>query len=384
MFYPPGLLTWAAAVSRQMPHLSRSQAWVLALFSFATSVTQSCGMSHVACFLAELLGQSDNTVRQRLREWLYDAPDKRGGQRQQVVVERCFNPLLSWILELWDPDDAWLMLALDATTLRQTFTVLSVSVLVGRCAIPVAWAIVPATRPGAWRPHWHRLLRQIRFKRDDLTVGVLADRGLYAKWLFVQIVQQGWHPLLRVNAQGYCQRRGVAQRLALKELARQCRGSWWHEAVICFSGPQQLACTLLALSAPDQQQPWLLVTDLAPETVSPTWYGLRMWIEFGYKAVKSAGFHWERTRMTDAHRAERLWLVLALASLRALTLSPPAPTPVLSVRSTYPRLSLLKQGLVRHLARLIRQRDCPLFPLPTFSLPPSPCLEYLTQLKTYP
>jgi hypothetical protein len=31
---------------------------------------------------------------------------------------------------------------------------------------------------------------------------VLADRGLYAKWLFEAIVELNWHPFLRVNTQG--------------------------------------------------------------------------------------------------------------------------------------------------------------------------------------
>jgi hypothetical protein len=30
-------------------------------------------------------------------------------------------------------------------------------------------------------------------------VVVLADRGLYAPWLFAAIVRLGWHPGLRVN-----------------------------------------------------------------------------------------------------------------------------------------------------------------------------------------
>jgi hypothetical protein len=28
---------------------------------------------------------------------------------------------------------------------------------------------------------------------------VLADRGLWARWLFGRIVRLGWHPLLRIN-----------------------------------------------------------------------------------------------------------------------------------------------------------------------------------------
>ncbi|MDD5275344.1 MAG: hypothetical protein PHR16_04605 [Methylovulum sp.] len=37
---------------------------------------------------------------------------------------------------------------------------------------------------------------------DDWTVILLADRDLYAKWLFEAIVQLKWHPFLRVNVQG--------------------------------------------------------------------------------------------------------------------------------------------------------------------------------------
>ena len=32
---------------------------------------------------------------------------------------------------------------------------------------------------------------------------MLADRGLYAKWLFEAIVELKWHPFLRVNSQGW-------------------------------------------------------------------------------------------------------------------------------------------------------------------------------------
>ncbi|NOG51508.1 MAG: hypothetical protein HND48_20350 [Chloroflexi bacterium] len=66
-----------------------------------------------------------------------------------------------------------------------------------------------------------------------------------------------------------------------------------------------------------------------------------MWIEAGFKTLKSGAFHWQRTRMTDPARAERLWLVLALATLGSLTLAdfqfPRLPH--------YPRLSLVKRGI---------------------------------------
>ncbi|HEX2908782.1 MAG TPA: hypothetical protein VHO69_18065 [Phototrophicaceae bacterium] len=42
---------------------------------------------------------------------------------------------------------------MDARHLRQTFTVLAVSIVYRGCSLPMAWAIVPGQEPGTWRPH---------------------------------------------------------------------------------------------------------------------------------------------------------------------------------------------------------------------------------------
>lgn len=382
MFYPSELSAWVGEVSSQLPHLTMSQARILAWYSFAVTIVQSCGMSQVAYFLGQWLGKPENTVRQCLRESLYEAEQKRGAQRREVNVVLCFAPLLRWVLTKWHSPDDVLSLALDATTLRQSFTVLSVSVLLGRSAIPIAWTVLPATQPGAWKPHWQGLLRSVHVP-SELTVLVMADRGLYAKWLFDELVAAGWHPLLRINSQGWVHLPETGARMPLAHLARRSQGKWWHGQVVCFSGQQRLPCTLLALWDINQQAVWLLVTDLLPAHVSPTWYALRMWIEAGFKALKSAGFHWERTRMQDPARAERLWLVLALAALRLALLTPPPPAAP-QTPPPYPRLSWFKQALLTQLAALFRQQPLPWQPLRMQALPPAPCLEFATQLKTYP
>jgi hypothetical protein len=62
----------------------------------------------------------------------------------------------------------------------------------------------------------------------------------------------------------------------------------------------------------------VLLTDLPPERVGPAWYGLRAWIELGFRALKGVGWHWERTRRTNPDRVARHWLVLAVATLWVL------------------------------------------------------------------
>ena len=136
-------------------------------------LTRSCALSAVSVGLAALRQRKDNTVRQQVREWCYEAQAKRGAQRQALVVEDCFMPLLRWVLA--HGQGTPLALALAATTLGLRCTGLAVSVVSRGCAIPVAWIILPANQPAAWRCHWLRLLRPASPKGH--TVIVLADRG---------------------------------------------------------------------------------------------------------------------------------------------------------------------------------------------------------------
>ena len=48
------------------------------------------------------------------------------------------------------------------------------------------------------------------------------------------------------------------------------------------------------------------------------WREFRFWIETGFKALKSLGWQWQKTRRTDPARVERHWLVLSAATLLTL------------------------------------------------------------------
>ena len=197
------LCEWTDTVSRKLPSLSKTEARVLALYSFGMVLAQSCGLTTIAVFLGMLLDRQDNSMRQRLREFTYEGKDKQGPKRQTVAVDGCFGALLTWVLSWWVEHERQLALAIDATTFKQIFTVLTVSVMYRGCAIAVAWCVLPATKQGQWRAHWVRLLALLKPSVPaDWTVIVLADRGLYAKWLYQHIVQLGWHPFLRINQQG--------------------------------------------------------------------------------------------------------------------------------------------------------------------------------------
>jgi hypothetical protein len=303
-----------------MDHLSAPQATVLALWSFGMVLAQSCGLTSVAATLARLLGKKEGSVRQQLREWCYEAPRKagakRGDKRQELDVSTCFVPLLRWVLAWWPPTERRLALVMDASTLGQRFTVLAISIVYRGCAIPIAWVVLPATRKGAWRPHWEALFTHLKaVVPADWTVIVLADRGLYARWLYRHIRTLHWHPYLRINQQGNYRPAGARHFRPLSQVVVQ-GGPGWAGRVTCFSSTDaQLPCTLLARWDDGHTDPWLIVTDLAPETADVVWYGLRPMIECGFKDTKRGGWHWEQTKMKDPARATRLWLAIAVATL---------------------------------------------------------------------
>lgn len=320
MTRPNGLSQWQQTLSTHLPELSVPQRTVLALWSIGIVLAQSCGLSSVAVLLAYLLDRSERAVREQLRDFYRDAAHKsgakRGHKRRSLEVCSCFAPLMRWVLALHPHDCRHLALAMDASTLGQRFTLLTICVLIRGCSIPVAWHIVEATRAGAWRPHWEMLFEHLHGSVPlDWTVTVAADRGLYAKWLFTTIQTVGWHPFLRINRQGQYCLEGASSYQPLSQVVTTV-GQRWAGRVTCFKTKErQLVCSLLARWDVGYREPWLVVTDLAPERADVAWYGLRAWIECGYKDAKRGGWHWEQTKMKDPRRAERLWLAMAVATL---------------------------------------------------------------------
>jgi hypothetical protein len=298
--------------------LTKPQATVLALWSLGMVLARSCALTAVSAFLAPWLNRTEPAVRQQLREFCYEATAKRGTVRCALTVEPCFVPLLAWVVDQWEGTQ--LALALDATTLGTSFTVLALSVVYRGCAIPVAWTVLLAPAKHAWRREWLRMLRQVRRAVPrSWTVLVLADRGLYARWLFRRITRLGWHPFLRINTGGTFRPKGQVRGVALKTLV-PAPGMAWQGTGIAFKGRhRQLHCTLLACWEAGYKDPWWLLTDLPPETSTACWYGLRAWIEQGFKITKRAGWQWQRTHMTKPERAARLWLAVAVATLWLLS-----------------------------------------------------------------
>lgn len=314
MCRPAALSAWIAELESVFPHLSKPQVKVLAQYSLGMALAGRCGLCCVAFALARWLDQTFDAARERLRDWYCGASDKSGRKRRELDVESCFAPLLAWVLRDWAGDE--LPVALDVTTLGERFAVLAVSVVYRSGAVPVAWAVLPAAKKGRYKPHWKRLLQ--RFKGlvpPHFRVIVLADRGLYAKWLFKAVVDLGWHPFLRVNTHNAHFKPDGGAYLPLREVLAGVGSSYGSGGTMFRSKDARLPCTLLAAWGEGHQEGWFVLTDLSHEQAAVAWYALRGWIERGFRHAKSGGWNWQDTRMSDPARAARQWLAMAAATV---------------------------------------------------------------------
>jgi hypothetical protein len=383
-------IEWRAIVEKHMGHLSGPQITVLALWSYGIVMAKTCGLSRVVATLASHFEEKESNLRQRLREWYWDKQAKQGKKRVDWPVNQSFGPLLRWILALWPAEERQLVLAMDATTLKKLFVVLSISVVYRGCAIPIAWAILREGQKGAWKGPWLGLFECLQESiSTDWLVIVMADRGLYAGWLYKAIQGCGWHPFLRINLISTYRPKGTADFRPMSQLL-PAPESVWAGTVTCFAH-NSVEGTLLACWGPHYLEPWLILTDLPPQHASATWYGMRSWIEDGFKDLKRDGWQWQNTRMADPARAARFWLALAVATLWVVNVGGEvdANLPVRSLeflplshiarrtksRPSQPRyLSCFTRGLILILATFIGQRP---IQLGTFTPEPWP-------LKTYP
>lgn len=304
----------ADALATCLPTLTDAQRHGLAVWVVGTILAGSACQAAVVLALVPLYGvQAAHALRQQLREWLYDGADKAAPCAAQVDVTACFPGLLRWVLHWWHGDA--LPLALDATYLRDRVVVVSVSVLYRGTAIPVAWHVTAANRQGAWlSPALHLVDILAPAVPPDMTVVLLADRGLWSPRLWTRLRAHGWHPLLRIRPDATFRPTG-GTRVPARTLVPGPGHAWVGAGVAFSQRPRQRAATLVVVWEDNQVEPWLVLTDLAPDAVGPAWYGLRTWVELGFRALKRLGWHWERTRCTDPDRVARHWLVLAVATM---------------------------------------------------------------------
>jgi hypothetical protein len=290
----------------------------------------------------------------------------------------CGADLLRWIRAHWTGGP--LALGLDASHRRDDVVLLRMSVLYRGAALPVAWVIVPANQPGAWEPHWERMLRWARSALPrDQEVRTLADQGVGRPRLWHAIRSQQVHPIMRVRTTSTVAPTGQARQSVLR-LAPGPGHGWVGVGVAVTHAPKRIAGPLAVAWGADHAEPWAPLVERSAAQVDAAWDALRSWDEAGFRQSTSMGWDWQRGQVTDPDAVAWQYLVVATVTLWTVAVGtriedaeqqgvPPGrlrrapPTTGAPLRRRWSGtaqrvISLLRRGAGRRLRWLLAQGRC--------------------------
>ena len=145
---------------------------------------------------------------------------------------------------------------------------------------------------------------------DDRKAIVIADRGIgNSPSLINEVVGLGMFYLMRVTKKVRVMMED-GEVSPFDELS-DGPGMSWRRKARAFKKSGWIERWAECVWDCDHAEPWFLVTN-CPESEGRK-YGIRMWIELMFRDLKSGGWEWERSRVWNPDRANRLWLAMALA-----------------------------------------------------------------------
>lgn len=299
----------------------------------------------------------DESRIKRLQRWLANPA---------VKVEEMW-PLIRRAL-LHDVVGRKLILVFDPTPQAGHTTVLVLGLLRHKRVLPLAWRLVP--QQADWDERMAPLLGAMAAEvAADLPVGchitVLADRGITGPATIRVLRALGWHIVFRLNV-------GPKQTNRVQVAGDEWRlwdwitthGWQWSGPVDLFKDAGWMRLELTVVWDRRFAEPWILISDEPAGAARVRAYRRRTAIEATFADTKRRGFDFERTKIIDHDRLDRLLLGLAIALWWATQLG----LRVIRVgrRTAYDRSdrrdrSVLHLGTRELYERLIYQR-CPALP----------------------
>jgi hypothetical protein len=92
----------------------------------------------------------------------------------------------------------------------------------------------------------------------------------------------------------------------------------WKARGWVFKNAGWRQASIVAHWQPGEDEPLVVISDLPPRWDLLRLYGVRFWIEPGFRSDKKLGWHWEESQIRKQSHHERLLLGMAWASLVAL------------------------------------------------------------------
>lgn len=273
--------------------------------------------SRMDCFVKMLLGLfvvrtvNLNEIAVCFRS--YAKKDSRYRRLQRFFayfkVDMCV--LARWIFELFLLEKSTFYLAIDRTNWyfgKQKINVFMLSAVYEGIAIPLLWTLLPKAGNSCGREQIELLTRFTDLFGKHCIAGVLADREFGSGKLFNWFNQQNIPFYIRIK-EGSLVKIGKKTLCKAEKLFRQvnCKTSepfgmkvWVFDQEVNLAG-----------SRSERGELMIVATNRSAKNAIPIY--LRRWeIETLFQALKSRGFAFEETHMTQLERLEKLVALLAV------------------------------------------------------------------------
>lgn len=249
---------------------------------------------------------AQSTVR-RFTRWLAN---------ERIEVHALYGPLLQQALAEWGHQLVYL--ALDTSTLWNTYCLVRISLIYRGRAIPIVWKVLDHPSSSVAYAVYQDLLDKVaELLPFGCTVVFTADRGFADTHLMDHLVQLGWHWRIRIKGSFWVYRPGKRACKVNRIPLSPGKALFWQHVYLT---KQEYGPVHLALGRPqDTMEYWYVVSDELTESKTFAEYGLRFDIEENFLDDKSNGFQLESSLIRSAHALERLCCVLAITTLYLVT-----------------------------------------------------------------
>lgn len=249
---------------------------------------------------------AQSTVR-RFTRWL---------ENERIEVHALYGPLLQQALAEWGHQLVYL--ALDTSTLWNTYCVVRISLVYRGRAIPIVWKVLDHPSSSVAYAVYQDLLDKVaELLPFGCTVVFTADRGFADTYLMDHLVQIGWHWRIRIKGSFWVYRPGKRACKVNRIPLSPGKALFWQHVYLT---KQAYGPVHLALGRPKgTQEYWYVVSDERTESKTFEEYRWRFDIEENFLDDKSNGFQLESSLIRSAQALERLCCVLAITTLYLVT-----------------------------------------------------------------
>lgn len=282
------------------------------VFAWAVTALVICGSPLVSLWLTVIVSPAKATsILRRLTRWL---------ENPLVDVAAYYRPFVQAALAGWEGKE--ILLIVDGTSPRGECVVCRVSIAFRGRAFPLCWQVFDTKSHSIAYDRYVAVLEQARsLLPAGCTVTLLGDRGFGHRKLMKWCGRAGWHFVLRLKADSI---------VILPDGSRRRLDSWRPEP----QAAHHLADVRLLGEGGSKIGPLHVHMALGPKSASDAWYlssdspyscevlanyRCRFHIEHSLRDDKSGGWDWEASPLTKPIQVDRLCLVMAVATLFAIT-----------------------------------------------------------------